>query len=301
MRHRVRGRHLSRTSSHRVALRRNLAASLLTHGRIITTMPKAKEVRPFVERLITLARKAVSKKDTDKAAYVHYYRMILSKLQNKEMVKKLVGEGKWREDGGIAQRYMNRNGGYTRIMRLSGSRLGILTGGKVGKIPELEYKMEGVDRKLRLVGNRLGDNANRVIFELVEGVGEEVKEKAAEPKVEVPKVEPKKPGRKKAAKTKEAKAETPKPKAEAGETKAEVTGPKAETVETKEAEAKVKPEEPKTAEPKAEATETKERAAAKKPPAAAKTAEKTAEVKQPKAQKEQKEPKEQKAQEEEKE
>lgn len=282
-------------------MRRNLAASLLTHGRIITTMPKAKEVRPFVERLITLARKAVSKRDTDKAAYVHYYRMILSKLQNKEMVKKLVGEGKWREDGGIAQRYMNRNGGYTRIMRLSGSRLGILTGGKVGKIPELEYKMEGVDRKLRLVGNRLGDNAKRVIFELVEGVGEEVKEEAVEPKVEVPKVEPKRPGRKKtaAAKTKEAKAETPKVKA--GETKAGVAGPKAETVETKEKEAKVKPEEPKTAEPKAEATETKEKTAAKKPPAADKTAEKAAEVKQPKAQKEQKEPKEQKAQEEQKE
>ncbi len=302
MRHRVRGRHLSRTSSHRLALRRNLAASLLTHGRIITTMPKAKEVRSFVERLITLARKAVAKRDTDKAAYVHYYRMILSRLQNKEMVKKLVGEGKWREDGGIAQRYMNRNGGYTRIMRLSGSRLGILTGGKVGKIPELEYRMEGVDRKLRLVGNRLGDNAKRVIFELVEGVGEEVKEKVAEPKVEVPKVEPKKPGRKKtaAAKTKEAKAEMP--KGEAGGTKAGVAGPKTETVETREEKAKAKPEEPKTAEPKAEAT--KEKIAAKKPPAADKTAEKAAEVKQPKAQKEQKEPKEpkeQKAQEEQKE
>ncbi len=209
MRHRVRGRHLSRTSSHRLALRRNLAASLFTHGRIITTMPKAKEVRPFVERLITLSRKAVSKRDTDRPAYVHYYRMVLSKLQDKELTKKLMGEGKWREDGGIAQRYLTRNGGYTRIIRLSGSRLGVLTGGKVGKIPELEYKMEGVDRKLRLVGNRLGDNANRVIFELVEAAGEEYKEEVVEAKPEAPKVEPKKPGRRKprAAKTGEAKAE----------------------------------------------------------------------------------------------
>ncbi|MFQ5861810.1 MAG: 50S ribosomal protein L17 [Candidatus Brocadiales bacterium] len=208
MRHRVRGRHLSRTPSHRLALRRNLAASLFTYGRIITTMPKAKEVRPFVERLITLARKAVSKKETDKPAYVHYYRMILSRLQNKELVQKLVGEGKWRQEGGIAQKYLSRNGGYTRILRLSGSRLGVLTGGKVGKIPELEYKMEGVERKLRLVGNRLGDNADRVLFELVE---EKAVEAEVSPKPEAPeKVESKKPEpkqrRAQATKTEETKA-----------------------------------------------------------------------------------------------
>jgi len=169
-------------------------------------MPKAKEIRPFAEKLITLARKAVSKRDTDRSAYVHYYRMILSRLQDKELTRKLVGEGKWRESGGIAQRYLTRNGGYTRIIRLSGSRLGVLTGGKVGKIPELEYKIEGVDRKLRLIGNRLGDNANRVIFELVEGVGEEPKAEEVEVKPEAPKAKPKKPRGEKpqAAKAKEA-------------------------------------------------------------------------------------------------
>ncbi len=206
MRHRVKGRRLSRTSSHRVALRRNLAASLFTHGRIVTTMHKAKEIRQFAEKLITLARKAVSKRDTDRSAYVHYYRMILSRLQDKELTRKLVGEGKWRESGGIAQRYLTRNGGYTRIIRLSGSRLGVLTGGKVGKIQDLEYKMEGVDRKLRLVGNRLGDNANRVIFELVEGVGEEPKAEEVEVKPEAPKAKSKKPRgvKPQAAKAKEA-------------------------------------------------------------------------------------------------
>lgn len=215
MRHRVRGRHLSRTPSHRLALRRNLAANLFKHERIVTTMPKAKEVRPFVERLITLARKAVSKKDTDRPAYVHYYRTILSRLQDKELTQKLVGEGKWREDGGIAQRYLTRNGGYTRILRLSGSRLGVLTGGKVGKVPELEYKLGGVDRKLRLIGNRLGDNADRVLFELVEEKAAEVE---AGPKPEPPKkVGPKKPGKRglqatetKEAKTKEVEAEAAK-------------------------------------------------------------------------------------------
>lgn len=207
MRHRVRGRRLRRTPSHRLALRRNLAANIFTHGRIVTTMPRAKEVRSFVEKLITLSKKAIAKKETDKAAYVHYYRMILSKLQNKELVQKLVGEGKWREGGGIAQRYLTRNGGYTRIMRLSGSRLGVLTGGKVGKIPELEYTMGGVNRKLRLVGYRLGDNADRVIFELVEGPGDEAKK---EETAEAPKVEAKKPGQKK-------------PRTSKTETKAEVT------------------------------------------------------------------------------
>jgi large subunit ribosomal protein L17 len=173
MRHGKRGRHLGRTSSHRLALRRNLANSLFTYGRIVTTLPKAKEVRPFVEKVITLAKKALSKKEADRPAYVNYYRRVLSELQDKETARKLVGEGKWREEGGIAQRYMTRNGGYTRILRLSGSRLGVLTGSKVGQIPELTYKMEGKDRKIRMVGSRLGDNADLALFELVEKVGEE--------------------------------------------------------------------------------------------------------------------------------
>ena len=176
MRHRKNEKHLGRTSSHRKALRRNLAISLFTYGRIITTKEKAKYVRPFVEKIITLAKKGFAKKETDRPAYVHYYRQAQSKLNNKNAVRKLFGEGKWRETGGIAERYVNRNGGYTRILKLSGSRLGVLSGSSVGKVPELEYKMEGLQRKLRLIGNRLGDNASRVIFELVEEIKEEEKE-----------------------------------------------------------------------------------------------------------------------------
>jgi large subunit ribosomal protein L17 len=176
MRHQKTGRHLGRTSSHRLALRQNLAKALFTHGRITTTVTKAKEVKPFVERLITLARKAYQRKGTDRPTYVHYYRQILSQLQDKKLTQKLVGEGQWREKGSIAERFLDRNGGYTRIVRLGGSRLGILTGSKIGQIPVLSYKMEGRERKLRLVGNRLGDNAPMVLFELVEGAGEVVKE-----------------------------------------------------------------------------------------------------------------------------
>jgi large subunit ribosomal protein L17 len=177
MRHRKKGRKLSRTASHRTALRRNLASALLRRERVITTPAKAKEIRPFVERLITLARRAQAHKDRsdpgERAAYVHYYRLVLQRLQDREMVQKLFGEGKWRdEEQSLAERYLHRPGGYTRIVRLGGSRLGMPVGGTVGEIPELTYEIGGRERTLRLTGNRLGDNAPQVIFELVEEGGE---------------------------------------------------------------------------------------------------------------------------------
>jgi large subunit ribosomal protein L17 len=79
-----------------------MANSLFTYGRIITTKEKAKYIRPFVEKLITTAKKGIIKKEIDKLAYIHYYRQVLSKLNNKEVVRKLFGEGHWRESGGIA-------------------------------------------------------------------------------------------------------------------------------------------------------------------------------------------------------
>ncbi len=154
-------------------MRRNLAAALLRHERVITTPQKAKEVRPFVERLVTLARRALPYKDTgdeqDRAKYLHHYRLVLSRLQDKEMTQKLFGEGPWRGEGqSLAERYANRPGGYTRIVRLSGSRLGVPLGTAVGEIPEFVYEIAGQERRIRLTGNRLGDNAPQAIFELVE-------------------------------------------------------------------------------------------------------------------------------------
>ena len=172
MRHRNKGRKLSRTASHRVALRRNMAAALLRRERVVTTPAKAKELRGFVERLITLARRALPYKDAadprDKARYLHYYRQVLQRLQDKQMTQKLFGEGEWRGKESLAERYADRPGGYTRIVRLSGSRLGVPVGATVGEIPELTYKIAGQEHTLRLTGNRLGDNAPQVIFELVE-------------------------------------------------------------------------------------------------------------------------------------
>jgi large subunit ribosomal protein L17 len=149
-----------------------MAKSLFEYERIITTPQKAKEVRRFVEQLITLARRALPYKNaadpTARAKYLHYYRQVYDKLQDKKMVQKLFGEGEWRDKESLAQRYAERPSGQTRIVRLSGSRLGVAVGTSYGEIPVFTYEMAGRSRTLKMLGNRLGDNAEQVIFELVE-------------------------------------------------------------------------------------------------------------------------------------
>jgi large subunit ribosomal protein L17 len=100
MRHRRKVTKLSRTDSHRKALLRNLATQLFTHERIKTTETRAKAVRPFAERLITIA-----KEDT-----VHARRSVSKVIHDKDVVKKLFGE--------LSPRFKDRPGGYTRIMKL---------------------------------------------------------------------------------------------------------------------------------------------------------------------------------------
>ena len=99
MRHKISGKKLNRTSSHRSALSANLASSLLLHEQIFTTVAKAKFIRPFVEKLITKA------KDDTLASR----RLILSRLKDKSAVKKLMDV--------VAKRYLARPGGYTRIVK----------------------------------------------------------------------------------------------------------------------------------------------------------------------------------------
>ncbi|MHC4843542.1 MAG: 50S ribosomal protein L17, partial [Planctomycetota bacterium] len=120
MRHRVAGRRLSRTSSHRVAMRRNLAASLFEHETISTSLEKAKEVKPFAEKLITLAKKGT----------LAARRQAITMLGNRDIIEYDDGKhvrkgtiiGKLFSD--IAPRYLDRPGGYTRIIRLALHRLG---------------------------------------------------------------------------------------------------------------------------------------------------------------------------------
>lgn len=116
MRHLKSGRKLGRTASHRKATLANLATALLIHKSIVTTTPKAKEARGTVERLITFAKKG------DLAARRH----ILRTVKDKRLVKELIDE--------IAPKYAERNGGYTRVIKL---------------------------------GKRKGDNAALAIFEMV--------------------------------------------------------------------------------------------------------------------------------------
>ncbi len=100
MRHRKKGRKLNRTASHRRATLRNLATSLFRHGRIETTTAKAKELRPYAERLITLAKRGD----------LHARRLVATKIQDRNVLGSLF------ED--IGPRFSERPGGYTRILKL---------------------------------------------------------------------------------------------------------------------------------------------------------------------------------------
>ena len=105
MRHRQSGRKLNRTSSHRKSLFKNMAQALLKHEQIVTTLPKAKELKRVVEKLITLGKKA----------NLHSRRLAFNQIRDKDMVSKLFDS--------LAKRYSDRKGGYTRVLK-AGFRYG---------------------------------------------------------------------------------------------------------------------------------------------------------------------------------
>jgi large subunit ribosomal protein L17 len=105
MRHGMAGRKLNRTSAHRKAMFANMAASLIKHEQIKTTLPKAKDLRPYVERLVTLGKRGG----------LHARRQALSILRDEVMTEKLFGT--------LAERYASRSGGYTRVLK-AGFRYG---------------------------------------------------------------------------------------------------------------------------------------------------------------------------------
>ena len=106
MRHRKRVKKLGRTASHRRALLRNLVTELFRHERITTTLPKAKAMRRFAEHMITFAKHGT----------LHARRQVLRFIQDKKVVRKLFDT--------LAARYAERNGGYTRVIKLSKYRVG---------------------------------------------------------------------------------------------------------------------------------------------------------------------------------
>jgi large subunit ribosomal protein L17 len=110
MMHNVAGKRLGRNTAHRAALRKNFTVSVIRHERVVTTLTKAKALRPFVEKVITLAR------SNDPKTRLHRIRQAVSLLQDKDMVKKLFDV--------IGPRFANRAGGYTRILRMADYRIG---------------------------------------------------------------------------------------------------------------------------------------------------------------------------------
>ena len=113
MRHRNAHRKLGRDTSHRTALLRNQAEALLRHERIETTVPKAKELRPYVERLITIAKRGVKANDP-KGVTLSARRLVMRDVLNETVVTKLFDE--------LAPRFMDRAGGYSRILKLGHRR-----------------------------------------------------------------------------------------------------------------------------------------------------------------------------------
>ena len=105
MRHGNKGRRFNRTASHRKAMFANLAQALITHEQIITTLPKAKDLRPVVEKLVTLGKRGD----------LHARRQAIAQIRNEDVVRKLFDV--------IGPRYKERNGGYTRVLK-AGFRFG---------------------------------------------------------------------------------------------------------------------------------------------------------------------------------
>jgi large subunit ribosomal protein L17 len=109
MRHRVAHRKLGRVTEHRIAMLRNQARELIKHERIETTVPRAKELRPFVERLITIAKRGIAEGGATPRA-LHARRLVLADIPDKGVVGKLFET--------LAPRFQGRPGGYTRILRV---------------------------------------------------------------------------------------------------------------------------------------------------------------------------------------
>ncbi len=117
MRHRKSGRKFGRKTAPRHALRRDIVNSLFRHGRITTTLTKAKEFRPYAEKMITIAKRgAAARAADDGATALTAFRRLVAELHDETMATKLIGE--------IAPALADRPGGYTRILRHAKGRLG---------------------------------------------------------------------------------------------------------------------------------------------------------------------------------
>src|SRR6185295_17548802 len=161
MRHRVAHRKLGRVTEHRIAMLRNQATALLRHEHLTTTVPRAKELRPFVERLITVAKRGLAGGETN-GRVLTARRLVMQDLQDREVVTKLFDA--------IAPRFASRPGGYTRLLRI-GFRKGDSAEMAQVELVGSEYdpkaktegeKTESAKPKAKGVGGRLRAAAERL-------------------------------------------------------------------------------------------------------------------------------------------
>jgi large subunit ribosomal protein L17 len=179
MRHRVGHRKLGRVTEHRMAMLRSQAERLIRYEHIQTTVPKAKELRPFVERIISIAKRGLAKGNAN-GATLHARRLVLQDIQNRDVVAKLFDT--------IAPRFETRPGGYTRILRL-GYRRGDsaevaqieLVGSEYDPNAEAEKAKTAEEKKPKGVGGRLRAAADRLRGK-AKAEGEEGAEGAETPK-----------------------------------------------------------------------------------------------------------------------
>lgn len=144
MRHRNAHRKLGRDTSHRTALLRNQAEALLRHERIETTVPKAKELRPYVERLITIAKRGVKANDP-KGVSLSARRLVMRDILNETVVTKLFDQ--------LAPRFMERPGGYTRVLKLGHRR------GDAAEMAQIELLGSEFDPKKAEAEKKAADEA----------------------------------------------------------------------------------------------------------------------------------------------
>jgi len=174
MRHRVAHRKLGRVTEHRISMLRNQATALLKYEHLTTTVPKAKELRPFVERLITVAKRGLAAGDAN-GRVLNARRLVMEDLQDREVVSKLFDT--------IAPRFAARAGGYTRLLRIGfrkgdsaevaqvelvGSEFDPTAKAKRPAADEAKPKATGVGGRLRAAAERLrgtkkGDDESRKV------------------------------------------------------------------------------------------------------------------------------------------
>ncbi|AQQ06392.1 MULTISPECIES: 50S ribosomal protein L17 [Stappiaceae] len=140
MRHGKSGRKLNRTSSHRKAMFANMAASLIKHEQIVTTLPKAKEMKPIIDKLITLGKRGD----------LHARRQAISQIRDAAMVAKLFET--------LGERYKDRSGGYSRVLK-AGFRYGDNAPMAVIELVDRDPEARGAEDRARVEAEEAAENA----------------------------------------------------------------------------------------------------------------------------------------------